>query len=152
MKLLFVVTGIGYGHATRIDSIINEIKNRNKNCEIIIAGYKSSYSYFKGKYKLIKLHGVNYSSKSFNLNLFNLVRTNLNYPLNIRNDINLLCNFINKENPDLVIVDWEISGLIAASRCNKKSILIFNYDPEPLKDSIQKFKLRRTKIIQSKFV
>jgi uncharacterized protein (TIGR00661 family) len=152
MKLLFVVTGIGYGHATRVDSVINEIKSRNKKCEIIIAGYKCSYNYFKGKYKLIKLHGVNYSSKNFNLNLFNLVRTNLNYPLNVRNDINILSELINKENPDWVIVDWEISGLIAASKCNKKSILIFNYDSEPLKNFIQKFKLGRTKIIQSKFV
>jgi uncharacterized protein (TIGR00661 family) len=152
MKLLFVVTGIGYGHATRVDSIINEIKSRDKNCKIIIAAYKSSYTYFEEKYKVIKLNGVNYSSKNFNLNLFNLVRTNLNYPLNVRNDINLLCGYINKENPDIVIVDWEISGLIAADRCNKKSILIFNYDPELFKEFIQKFKLGRTKVIQSKFV
>ena len=65
MKILFVVTGIGLGHATRIDSIINELKLRDKNLEVELACYKSSYEYFSRKnLRIIKLNGSNYSRRT----------------------------------------------------------------------------------------
>ena len=153
MKLLFVVTGIGLGHATRVDSVISEIKKRDKNAKICIAGYKSSLDYFKNSgFRKINLNGVDYSSENFKISILNILRKNLNFPINFRRDIRLLMENIEEFNPDYVIVDWELSGLVAASRSNKKVVLIFNYDPYMFDSFIKKFKLNRFKILQRRFV
>ncbi len=153
MKILFVVTGIGLGHATRIDAIINQLKLKDKKLEVELACYKSSYEYFSRKnLKTIKLNGSNYSSKTFNINIFNIVRLNLKFPLNFRRDLKLITDEIKQFNPEYVVVDWDVIGLIAAARTKKKSILIFNYDPYSLENFIKKFKMNGAKKIQNKFI
>ncbi len=151
MKFFFVVTGIGLGHATRIISVIDELLKRDKNTKILIAGYESSYKYFKDKkFKVIKINGINYTSNNFNVNLFSILRNNLKFPLTFRSDINSMNNKIKEFNPDFVVVDWEPAGLIAANKAKKKSILIFNYNPYSFDKFILKFKLGRFKVLQSK--
>lgn len=153
MKILFVVTGIGLGHATRIDAIINELKLKDEKLDVRLACYKSSYEYFSQKnFKTIKLHGSNYSSNTFNINIFNIVRLNLKFPLNFRRDLKLIIDEINNFDPEYIIVDWDVIGLIAAARTHKKSVLIFNYDPYSLENFIKKFKMNGAKKIQNKFV
>lgn len=72
--------------------------------------------------------------------------------MTFRRDINILVRKIEEFNPDFVIVDWEPTGLIAAAKTQKRSILIFNYDPYSFETFIKKFKLGRFKVIQSKIV
>lgn len=153
MKLLFVVLGIGLGHATRVDAIITQVLKKDKNCKIKIAGYSSSYDYFKNKrFKVVKLNGVNWNSKNFKLNLFGMIGKNLKFPLLFRRDVNILIREIKKFNPDLVFVDWELSGLVAASKLGKKSVLLFNYDPFTFKAFVKRFELGKLEVFQSKVI
>ena len=60
MKLLFVVTGFGYGDSIRAEAVINEFLKRDKKNEVIILGYDRSYEYFKNKFKILKVEGYNF--------------------------------------------------------------------------------------------
>ena len=55
MKILFVVTGIGYGDAIREHAIIKAILKKKPKTEIKIAAYDNSYNYFKGKFPTINI-------------------------------------------------------------------------------------------------
>ena len=79
MKIFFIITGIGLGHTMREIAIINELKKRDKNLKIKIAGFENSYNYFKNKYDTVKIHGSKFPQSSFNVNSFKVMLYNLPY-------------------------------------------------------------------------
>ena len=50
MKVLWVITGIGLGHAIRDHEIIKKL-----GCKIEIGTYGDSYEYFKNKYDCFRI-------------------------------------------------------------------------------------------------
>jgi len=79
MKIFFIITGIGLGHTMREVAIINELKKRDKNLQIKIAGFESSYNYFKNSYQTMRIYGSKFPQSSFNVNSFKVMLYNLPY-------------------------------------------------------------------------
>ncbi len=57
MKILFVVSGIGFGDATREHANIQALKKKHPRVKVMVAGYDNSYTYFKDKYNTIRIRG-----------------------------------------------------------------------------------------------
>ena len=55
MKIVSVITGIGYGHAIRQAAIISELEK--KGVEIEIASYGNAFEYFEQTYYSLKIEG-----------------------------------------------------------------------------------------------
>ena len=128
MKLFFIITGIGLGHTMREAAIIKEIKSQQPTTEIVIAGYKNSYRYFKGKYPVIKIHGHKFPEGSFSVSRVKSLIMNLPYPFCAQLDKAKLVKLIQEYGPDRIIVDIQPVGIEAARACNVKSIAIYNLD------------------------
>jgi len=129
MKVLFVVSGIGYGDAMREHCNIQELKKKYPSSKIMVAGYDHSYDYFKEKYDTIKITGYKLPGESMNVNAFNFVLKNFLLPwywffgtLKVRLKA---YNFI----PDVVISDFEPAGISLAEILGKKCIVVFGFDP-----------------------
>lgn len=128
MKALFVVTGIGLGHTMREEAIINEFK---KN-EVIIAGFKNSYNYFKNTYKCYRIFGHKFYGYKPRTSYLRIFFENLMYPIYLLIDTILLCFVILKNKIEVVIVDAEPCGLIAGKLTGRKTIIVYNLDLKKL--------------------
>jgi len=129
MKTLFVVSGIGYGDATREHANIIEFKKKFPSAKVMVAGYDNSYDYFKDKYKTIKIRGYKLPGSAMNINVLNFGLRNLFLPafwffstFKVRLQA---FNFI----PDLIVSDFEPAGISLARVLRKKCIVVFGYDP-----------------------
>ena len=128
MKILFVVTGVSYGDATREHAIIEEFLKKDKKNKILIAAYDNSYKYFINKYPTIKIRGYKLHGKKLKISLINHIVKNFYlpfmwiYPKSFRNKIR-------EFNPDMVISDFEPLGIILAKHLKKKCISVFGFDP-----------------------
>src|SRR3989338_4835224 len=133
MKILFVVSGIGYGYATREHANILALKKKYPQARIMVAGYDNSYEYFQKKYPTIRIRGYNLHGKSMKINVWNFGLRNLFLPafwflctLKVRLQA---FNFI----PDLVVSDFEPVGislalvLIPTFRKNPEKHLSYTY-------------------------
>lgn len=125
MKILFVVTGIGYGDATREHAIIEEFLKRDKKNKILVAVYDNSYEYFKDKYPTIKIKSYKFPGKKMKFRTFLFAIKNIFLPLK--------WVYLKKEfrefNPDIIISDFEPLGIILAKYLKKKCISVFGFDP-----------------------
>ncbi len=128
MKYLFVITGIGLGHCTRDDSIIREIKNKDKDAKIHIATFGNAYDYFKKSFQITELNGQEFSDTKPKVNSFKILMNNLKYPKYYFNNLKILKELINKFDPDVIISDAQPEGIAAAKESKKKSVFIFNLD------------------------
>ena len=128
MKILFVVTGIAYGDATREHAIIEEFLKKDKKNKILIAAYDKSYDYFINKYPTVKIKGYKLHGKKLKISLTNIAVKNLHLPFTW---IYPKCfrNKIKEFNPDLIISDFEPLGIILAKHLKKKCVSIFGFDP-----------------------
>lgn len=126
MRYLFIITGIAYGHLTREEAIINKLKELDKKTEITIAGYETSYKYFKNKYKMLKLNSVVFPGSSGRFKSIETLIKNYNVLTKWVSDIHIINKFIKNHNPNVVISDWEPFALFI-KRCN---YLIWNYKPK----------------------
>ena len=63
-KILFFVTGIGWGDSIRESSIIKELQKHDK-FQIKIAGYRTSYNFFKDKFPTLRIKGFNTITQKF---------------------------------------------------------------------------------------
>ncbi len=126
MKILFAVSGIGRGHSTRIDAIIQELKG---NPKIIIAGFGESYEHFKDKYKTYKFYGVKAFQDSVKFSVPKTFLKNINIlwmmPWNTMN----IEKLIDKEKPDIIVSDFEYYAINAANKKHISCISIFDYNP-----------------------
>jgi len=129
LKVLFFITGIGYGDSTREHSNIVAFKKKYPKSKILIACYDNSYDYFKDKYPTIKIKGYKLTGDSLKINWSKFALQNLLLPtywtigaLKVR-----LQEF--KFNPDLIITDFEPAGISLSRLLNKKCISVFGFDP-----------------------
>ncbi len=137
MKLLFVVTGIGLGHTIREKTIIDEILKKNPETTIHVAGYGLSLDYFKSLYPTTKIFGHKFSGDSFKPNAARVFMSNLLYPIKYLIDTARLILLIKRFNPDKIIVDTQPVGVFAARLMKKKSVCIYNFDVDRVKEKLE---------------
>jgi len=125
MKYLFIITGIAYGHLTREESIINRLKKLDKKAEIIIAGYGSSYDYFRNDYKFLELKPMFFPDDSHRVKFFKTLIKNYRVIISWMNNWRLITKSIDEFSPNVVISDWEPFAIFVR-RCK---YLIWNYKP-----------------------
>ena len=128
MKYLFVITGVGLGHCTREESIINEILEKDKDAKIHIATYGTAYNYFKKKFPLTLISGLEFVDTKTKVSTFRVFKQNFNYIFKYFKNIKTIKKLIEKFNPDVVIVDAQPEGIAAAKALNKKSVFVYNMD------------------------
>tara|TARA_Y100000310_G_C20637414_1_gene791949 strand:- start:233 stop:1327 length:1095 start_codon:yes stop_codon:yes gene_type:complete len=139
MKLLFVVSGIGLGDATREHANIKEIKKKLPKSKVMVAGYDNSYAYFRDKYNTIKIRGYKLPGASMKINVLHFGLRNIFLPafwfigtLKVRLQA---FNFI----PDIIISDFEPVGISLSKVLNRKCLVVFGYDPELCKTYKKKY-------------
>lgn len=142
MKYLFIISGIGIGHAIREDAIIKEIQKRNKKAEIRVVSYGNTYKYFKNKFKTFKIKGYYYPDDVPKFGIIKTLKKNYKALFEWSEEITNLNNYIDKYNPDIVISDWEPLALFI----KQKTIFVFNYDPTI------KIKLNKSLALQKLFL
>ncbi|MAG50392.1 hypothetical protein CL621_01985 [archaeon] len=138
MKILFFISGIGYGDSTREHAIIEELIKKDKKTEILILGYDTSYNYFKDKFNTVKmrswkLYGYNLKFKLFPFFMMNSILPFLWLANSIR-----IKKLIKKFDADLVISDFEPAAGYLAKLIKKKCILVLAYDPKQQKEFTNK--------------
>ncbi len=149
MKLLFVVTGFGYGDSIRAEAVINEFLKRDKSNKVLILGYDISYKYLKNKFKVLEVEGYKFPDYGLEFKTHRFLIKNYYLPfswvLTWRRHKKVLKEF----NPDLIISDFEPMAIFIARSLNKKCISIFGYDPIAYKEFKEKNNILD---IQSKFI
>src|SRR3989344_9213516 len=92
MKIFFVLTGIGFGHAIREEAIIKEVLKRDYKTKIKIATYGRSYEFFKSKYAVVNIKGWIVPDGKFNFAVRRVVAANItapvDYPINFLRLVN----------------------------------------------------------------
>ncbi|MBU2639737.1 MAG: hypothetical protein KKG75_03460 [Nanoarchaeota archaeon] len=136
MKVLSVITGIGYGHSIREAAILKYLKKNN--FDVVVAGYNNSYEYFEKKYETLRLLGMNFPERKFKYSNFKVIFKNIFLPIkHVINYFKLLK--LNKiYQPDIIIADLEPIALSIAK--SKPHFLVFNYDPEIYEEYVKKSK------------
>ncbi|MBU2496678.1 MAG: hypothetical protein KJ767_01305 [Nanoarchaeota archaeon] len=138
-KILFFVTGIGWGDSVREYSIIQELIKK-KNVEIKIACYKTSYDFFKKKFPAIKIRGFDTASPKFKFEFTRFMRKNALLPLTWNYQIKKLKKELGDFKPDLVITDFEPLGVLYARNTNTKFIEVFGVDPKDFDEFLKQRK------------
>ncbi|MDD5331557.1 MAG: glycosyltransferase family protein [Candidatus Nanoarchaeia archaeon] len=134
MKILFVVTGFGYGDSVRTDAIIDEIKKLNPKSKFLILGYSKSYAYFSKKYHTLEVEGYNFPDKDMKFSASKFLLRNFYLPKKWFNNFKKHKTIIEDFNPDIVVSDFEPLGIIIARKLGIKCISIFGFDPLTYKD------------------
>lgn len=129
MRLLFFVTGIGLGDSTREHANMEAFLKRDPTTEIVVAGYDNSYEYFKDKFPTVKIRGYRLFGRRMKFNVFSFFARNFLLPFYWVWDTTKLRMLIKKFDPDVIISDFEPSGILLAKSTRKKCIVIFGYDP-----------------------
>ena len=140
MKILSVITGIGYGHSIRQAALLNYLKNE----EVTIAGYSNSLEYFKNKFETIEILGPKFPESSYKLKILKTIFLNLLLPFYYLKNYFQLRRTIKVFQPNLIITDFEPLPLYMSK--NIPHILMFNFDPGFYKGFIKenkKYKLQK---------
>ena len=134
MKLLFLVTGVGYGDSTREHAIMKEALKRDPTTEIMVAGYDRSYEYFRTKFPTIKIHGYKLPGTALHLKLVPFALSNLfllgkwfGSTLQVKQQLHGFT-------PDLVVSDFEPIGPMLARLFKRPCLIVFGYDPLSFKE------------------
>ncbi|MBL7100963.1 MAG: hypothetical protein ISS23_03360 [Nanoarchaeota archaeon] len=144
MKILFIVTGVGYGDATREHANIETFMKKHPATEVMIAGYDNSYKYFKDKYPTIEIKGYKFTEQSLKFSVPRFIWKNYNLPFFWAVNTLRLRKRVKEFNPDIIISDFEPIGIILAKLVKKKCVMIFGYDPELFKQC--PYKNKKTKL------
>lgn len=152
MKIIFVITGIGYGHPIREYSIIKELLNKHPKTQIKILTYGTSYLFFKDHFDTIKIDGARLPDYEFDYKIRKIFLANILYPLKYLRNLNIVNKVIKEFKPDLVITDFEPSGIIASSTKKLRVLTIFNYNPNTFLDYKKENKINFTTNIQTSYI
>ena len=151
MKILFVVTGIGYGDATREHSNIMAIKKKYPKAKIMVAGYDNSLTYFQDKFNTIKIRGYKLPGKAMKIDILRFMLRNMFLPafwfigtLKVRLEA---FNFI----PDIIVTDFEPIGISLARVLNRKCVVVFGFDPLSYKEYASKQKVNIKMKVEAKY-
>ena len=136
MKVMFFITGIGYGDSIREYAIIKELLRREKDSEILVVGYNNSYKFFENKFNTTNIIGYNVPDYVFELRAYDFFKKNVLLPFSWYYNQLKLWDKINDFKPDLIVTDLEPIGSIMAKLTKKKLVCIFGADPEII-DSIK---------------
>ncbi len=134
MKILFVITGFGYGDTMRMKAIINELRQKVKDFRIMILGYEHSYNYFHKKYLTLKMGGYSFPDKGLEFKPTPFIARNLLLPAKWASTWLEHKNVITRFDPDFIISDFEPLGIIIGKKISKPIISVFAYDPELYKN------------------
>ena len=130
MKAVFFVTGVGLGDAIRESSNIKEFLSRDKKNKVLVAGYHRSYEFFKDKYPTIRIAGYNMNGKQLRFTFWRFLVNNYLLPFVWVVLALLMKKNVKKFDPDLVVTDFEPSGIALAKVMKKKCVVVFGFDPE----------------------
>lgn len=130
MRILFVVTGLGYGDTIRIQSILDELHNRVNGLDVLFLAYNHSYDYFHKKYPTLKIGGYNFSDKKMEFKTNRFILRNFYLPLKWASSYLRYKKKIQEFDPDIIISDFEPIANIISSKLGRKCITIFGYDPK----------------------
>lgn len=152
MKLLFVVTGVGLGDATREHANMKAFLDKDPNTEILVAGYDNSYEYFKAKFPTIKIKGYKIHGKRLKFNVLSFALSNFTLPFIWIWQAFKLRLLVKRYNPDIIISDFEPTGITIAKLVKKKCVMIFGYDPLAYDDFIKKHKVPRIMALEHEYL
>ena len=133
MKILFFISGIGYGDSTREHAIIEELLKKDKKTEILILGYDTSYDYFKDKFNTVKMRSYKFYGYNLKFKLLPFFMLNSITPFLWLINAFKIKKLIKKFDADLIISDFEPIAGYLAKLIKKKCILVLAYDPETYK-------------------
>jgi len=106
-KIWYSVFGEGYGHATRSEPIIEELRKKHS---LLITGFNKSYIHLKKRFPKL-VHKIEGEGFVYNNNEVNIQGTVIefmkSFPEKSRKNIFHVFNLIKKFNPDLIISDFE---------------------------------------------
>lgn len=130
MKLLFIVTGVGFGDSTREHTNILAIKKKYPDAKILIACYDNSYHYFKDKYPTIRIGSYVFAERGMKLRTLPFIGQLIYLPFAwALSTLKLRLHTINFD-PDLIISDFEAIGVMLSKITKKKCLTVFSFDPE----------------------
>lgn len=151
MKVLFFVTGVGYGDATREHANIEALLRKEPKAKVLIACYDNSYEYFKRKFRTFRIRGYRIPGSGMRFQVIPFVFNNVFLPFVWFFTAVKFSKAIRKFNPDIVVSDFEPAALTAAKLVGRKCVVIFGYDPETLKDYSKSNKLSAKCWFQAKY-
>jgi len=129
VKVLVALAGIGYGHVTRIDSLLKELESKDK-CDVKIMAYGPAMSYFSPKYDVYPLLPHKYVG-DMTLSFLGTLKANWRFPATFKKNSEIIANKIHKYKPDLVISDGEFGANRAYEDLKKtktKVVTVHNFD------------------------
>lgn len=129
MNIFFIVTGVGLGDSTRIHAVIEALLKRHPHAKVMVAGYDNSYDYFKGKYPVVKIAGYRIPGENMRFRLLPFVFKNYLLPFMWFFIALKLRKKVKQFKPDVIISDFEPSGIALAKLIGKKCVTLFGFDP-----------------------
>ncbi|MBU4502460.1 MAG: hypothetical protein KKA79_07725 [Nanoarchaeota archaeon] len=133
MRILFAVTGVGYGDATREHANIEAFLKKDPNTKIMVAGYDNSLKYFKPKFPTIEIRGYKFTEQTMKFSAMKFALSNYPLPFKWTADAIKLKKQVKEFNPDIIISDFEPVGMILSRLLKKKGVFVFAYDPQAYK-------------------
>lgn len=130
MRILFVVTGVGYGDATREHANIEAFLKKDPDTKVMVAGYDNSYEYFKDKYPTVQIKGYRFTEKALKFSVPRFIWGNYKLPLFWAGGVLKLKKEVKDFKPDIIVSDFEPVGVMLSKVIKKKCAVIFGYDPE----------------------
>ncbi len=152
MKILFIVTGIGLGDATRVHAVIEAIMKKQPKTKVLIAGYDNSFNYFRGKYPTIKIHGYRMMGRRMKFSFWSFVTRNFLLPFYWVYTAIKLKRSVKRFNPDIIISDFEPSGITIAKAIDKKCVAIFGFDPFLYAEYRKEHRISRLMALQARYL
>jgi uncharacterized protein (TIGR00661 family) len=129
MKVLFVVTGVGYGDSVREHTIIKAFLRHDPKAKVMVAAYDNSYNYFKDKYNTVRISGYKLLGMSLKFKVLSFIANNYVLPYTWLSVSFKLKKLVKDFNPDVIISDFEPAGIILGRLLRKPSVVIFAFDP-----------------------
>lgn len=152
MKVLFVVTGIGYGDATREHANIEALLKRYPEAEVLVACYDNSFEYFKYKYPVIKIFGYRMKGREHKFKASKFATSNYLLPFFWMFGTAHMQFQVNEFYPDLIITDFEPTGIVLGKFVGKKVVAIFGFDPELYREYKAAYKINTKMKIEAEYL
>ncbi len=125
MKVVSVVTGIGYGHSIRQAAILNELEKNG--AEIIVASYGNAKEYFEHVYTTLEIQGPKFPEENSKFSTLKTITMNLKLPSIYLKNYFKLKQLFRVFKPDIIVCDFEPLPLYMEKK--KPHFVVFNFDP-----------------------
>src|SRR3989344_2335081 len=146
MRVVSVITGIGYGHSIREAAILKELEKNG--AEIIVASYGNALEYFRHTHTTLEIEGPKFPERNSRFSTMKTIMMNLKLPIVYARNYLKLKRLFKAFNPDIIICDFEPLPLYMERK--KPHFLVFNFDPLQYKEYVKENK--KSYWAQSKYV